>query len=77
MTGVNLHESNLVSVNFMFATLHQAQLEKTNVGNAVFAWADLRDANFEQSYTRVAFKRVGVITLKPLSTNVFRIMWSL
>ena len=27
--------------------------------------------------TRVAFKRVGVITLKPLSTNVFRIMWSL
>ena len=27
--------------------------------------------------TRVAFKRTGVITLKSLSTNVFRILWGL
>ena len=38
---------------------------------------DLTQAQKKWIKTRVAFKRTGVITLKSLSTNGFRIMWGL
>ena len=37
----------------------------------------IMNALHHQELTRVAFKRTGVITLKSLSTNVFRILWGL
>ena len=61
----------------VYEDMERAYLHNRGVSLGVmkhFSQDDLDKITIE---TRVAFKRVGVITLNPLSTTVFRIMWSL